>query len=294
MARSLSKEHIDAYKKGGVFEKLYFVITEDPELSFEIRLSDEVKVYFRKKLILTTTIKNGRPEVMILNESYYKNKTKPSVDLSDINNIKRKDLIKKYFAEAKMLLYQYNVGLEFEIQQKIALGNHSFNGKYLVVDMEWRFAQGSIDNDHRLKNNTAIDLVIVDTKVNAAGYNDIYLAEVKVSLGAAEGKSGIIDHVEKTNAIICNEMARKALKEDVKTIISEKEQLGLITGEHIDFHFADKPKMMLILGYRSAEEKASLREYAQKAKSDAKARGMASPVCMMYNTLINLEGLESV
>ena len=94
---------------------------------------------------------------MILNESYYKNKTKPSVDLSDINNIKRKDLIKKYFAEAKMLLYQYNVGLEFEIQQKIALGNHSFNGKYLVVDMEWRFAQGSIDNDH------CLFLILVDS-----------------------------------------------------------------------------------------------------------------------------------
>lgn len=39
--RKINTEHIEAYKSG-CFKKLFDVIKEDPDLSFEIRMNNEV------------------------------------------------------------------------------------------------------------------------------------------------------------------------------------------------------------------------------------------------------------
>ena len=56
-------------------------------------------------------------------------------------------------------------------------------------------------------SKTRIDLIVVDTQVNTEGFNDIYLAELKVGIGAKDGKSGMLDHVNKTHEIISNDKA---------------------------------------------------------------------------------------
>ena len=51
MPRKLTTEHLKEYKIGGKFFKLFNVVDKDPELSFEIRQKDEVKIYYCKKVM---------------------------------------------------------------------------------------------------------------------------------------------------------------------------------------------------------------------------------------------------
>ena len=108
--RFLSNLHVEAYKKG-VFAKLLLGINEDPELSFEIRRNDEAMVYYHKDKILTTGFnKKGKPFVKPLDEKYCKESTKHIVDISNIANLKSLTLIRKYFQEAKWLVFRYKMG----------------------------------------------------------------------------------------------------------------------------------------------------------------------------------------
>ena len=50
--RQISPTHLNAYKSGQL-SKLFKVIIEDPELSFEIRKDNQVMIYYRKDKILT-------------------------------------------------------------------------------------------------------------------------------------------------------------------------------------------------------------------------------------------------
>lgn len=285
--RWISDKHIKAYKEG-VFSNLFKAIKEDPELSLEIRMNDEAKVYYRKKKILTTSLSySGKFKVTMLDKNYYKGKKAPSINIEDMHNLRSLTLIRKYFGEAKRLVYFYTVGEEFSFQQNIALGNHSFANRFLVVDMEWEFSQAGIKASDRIKI-TRPDLVIVDTEKNGNGFNDIYLAELKVGTGAKDGKSGIIDHVDKTFNIIQKPEACAALINDVKSIIANKIDLGIITGEPKEFHYDERPKMMLISAYRGEMERKELEKEAQKACAEAERIGMEKPVCILYNALIKL------
>lgn len=286
--RFLSETHIEAYKTG-VFKNLLRVINEDSELSFEVRRNDEAMVYYHKDKILTTCFKKGQPYVRLLDEKYYKECEKPSADLSKIDNLKSLTLIRKYFKAAKWLVYKYKMGAEFTIQQNIALGNQTFENRFLVVDMEWQFAQSKIPAQERI-TKTRVDIVIVDTKKNLRGYNDIYLAEVKCGLNVTEGTSGVKAHVEKTNKLINNPKACSALIEDVKSILKNKIDLGIIKGNEkvLSFSSGNKPKMMLIFAYRGDIEKKELEKQTSLAKEAAEELGMKEPLCIMLNALITL------
>ena len=287
--RYLSNLHVKAYKSG-VFAKLLLGINEDPELSLEVRRNDEAMVYYHKDKILTTGFnKKGKPFVKLLDEKYYKDKesSKPSADISNIANLKSLTLIRKYFKEAKWLVFRYKMGAEFAIQQNIALGNQTFENRFIVVDMEWQFAQSEIPEDERIPK-TRIDLVVVDTEKNSRGYNDIYLTEVKCGLDATEGTSGVKAHVENTNKIINKHEACLALIEDVKSIISVKRELGLIKGNYKELIFAPKPKMMLFFAYRGEMENEKLTQQIDLAKKTAETLEMEDPLCIMHNALITL------
>ena len=75
------------------------------------------------------------------------------------------------------------MGEEFEVQQNIALGNRSFSNRFVVVDMEWQLPQSDIKKEERIIK-TRFDLVVVDTKRNERGENDVYLGELKVGMGS--------------------------------------------------------------------------------------------------------------
>ena len=232
--RAITNEHLQAYKEGGCLRKLFNVIKEDPELSFEIRVKSEVMIYYHKDKILTIRFCKGKPSIEALSKKYYKNATLSFVlfehdDLME--TLRHTDQLRKYFKEAKQLISSYKTDLEFEVQQNIASGNRSFNNRFVVVDMEWQLPQSDINKEERICK-TRFDLVVVDTKKNDMGENDIYLGELKVGMGATGGKSGIEDHVIKTNKIINNAKACAALRDDVESIIRQKSDLGLFEGNH--------------------------------------------------------------
>jgi len=284
--RSITDEHLQAYLEGGCLQKLFNVIKEDPELSFEIRVKNEVMIYYHKDRILTIRFCKGKPSVEILSEKYYKKDTPPSVSFDDLmETLRDTDLLRKYFKEAKQLIGFYKADLEFEVQQNIASGNRSFNNRFVVVDMEWQLPQSDIKKEERIIK-TRFDLVVVDTKKNDMGENDIYLGELKVGMGATGGKSGIEDHVIKTNKIISNAKACAALRDDVESIIRQKAKLGLFEGNHTGFNLSGKPRMMLILAYRGNEEKNALEGQEKIAKDKARELNMVEPLVVWYNALI--------
>lgn len=289
--RQISPTHLNAYKSGQL-SKLFKVIIEDPELSFEIRKDNQVMIYYRKDKILTIKeSKKGDFNFEILDPEYYKGGIGPTTFFDKDNKdytLQHTTDLRAYFNQAKKLAHAYKIGLEFEVQQKIALGNHSFNNRFVVVDMEWQFSQEELKTAKDRISKTRIDLVIVDTLKNKEGFNDIYLAELKVGLGATEGSSGTIDHVDKTFEIINKPEACCALRKDVENIIKQKKELGLLDGECPDLVFACKPKMMLILAYRCKKEKEQLETSANDAINHAHKIGMSAPIVIHHNALITL------
>ena len=289
--RAITDEHLQAYQEGGCLQKLFYVIKKDPELSFEIRMKNEVMIYHHKDRILTIHFSKGKPSIDILSEKYYKNATPPSVSFKydDLEEtLKQTDQLRRYFKEAKRLVDTYKSGLEFEVQQNIALGNRSFNNRFVVVDMEWQLPQADIKKEERI-SRTRIDLVVVDTKKNDMGENDIYLGELKVGMDAIGGKSGIIDHVKKTKEFISNAKACAALRKDVESIIRQKGALGLFEGDYTGLNLSDTPRMMLILAYRGSEERRALEKQEKEARDKAKAEGMAAPLIVWHDALITLK-----
>ena len=283
--RTITDEHLQAYQEGGCLQKLFNVIKEDPELSFEIRMNNKVMIYYHKDRILTISYFKGKPSIDTLSEKYYKNDTPPPVSFEDgdlIQTLRNKSQLRQYFREAKLLVGRYKEGVEFEVQQNIALGNRSFSNRFVVVDMEWQLPQSDIKKEERI-SRTRIDLVVVDTQKNDKGENDVYLGELKVGMGAIGGKSGIFDHIKKTNKFMKSPKACAVLRADVERIIRQKAALGLLEGDYAGLNLSATPRMMLILAHRGSEERQALERQVEKEQDKAKARGMAMPLIVWPN-----------
>lgn len=289
--RTITDEHLQAYQEGGRLQKLFDVIKEDPELSFEIRMNNKVMIYYHKDRILTISYCKGKPSIDTLSEKYYKNDTPPPVSFEDgdlIQTLRDKSQLRQYFREAKRLVGRYKVGEEFEVQQNIALGNRSFNNRFVVVDMEWQLPQSDIKKEDRIIK-TRFDLVVVDTKRNERGENDVYLGELKVGMGATGGKSGIVAHIEKTNEIMKSPKACAVLRADVERIIRQKAALGLLEGDYAGLNLSATPRMMLILAYRGNKEKNALKVQEKNAKDEARKQNMVEPLVIWHKALITLK-----
>ena len=288
MSRRLLPEHLEAYNSG-IFKNILRAVKEDPELSLEIRMNNEAMVYYRKDKILTTSYKSDVAyKIALLSDKYYKGKKPLSVDLSkDKTALRSVEKIKRYFGEAKRLVHAYKMGAEFAAQQNIALGNHSYDHRFLIVDMEWQFSQSEIPAAERVKR-TRIDLVIVDTTPNANHKNDVYLAELKVGTDSSKGDSGLIDHVDKTQEIIGKKEAREALLEDVRCIIEQKEALGLIEGTHKELDLDETPKMMILAYSRGEKEAEELKKACDEAMAYAFENYHTRPMLMEIDGRITL------
>lgn len=283
--RTITDEHLQAYQEGGCLQKLFDVIKEDPALSFEIRMNNKVMIYYHKDRILTISYCKGKPLIDTLSEKYYKTATPPSVSFEDgdlIQTLRDKSQLRQYFREAKLLVGSYKEGVEFEVQQNIALGNRSFSNRFVVVDMEWQLPQSDIKKEERI-SRTRIDLVVVDMQKNDKGENDVYLGELKVGMGAIGGKSGIDDHIKKTKEIMKSPKACAVLRADVERIIRQKAALGLLEGDYAGLNLSATPRMMLILAHRGSEERQALERQVEKEQDKAKASGMAEPLIVWPN-----------
>lgn len=281
MARELSRDHLLMYKPKGKLFILFNTITADPELSFEIRIHDEVIVYYNKKAILTVSKGN---KIKPLSKKYYKQGEGPTVDISNPQVWKSAKNIRKYLNEAKLIAYRHSMKREFQLQQNISMGNHNCANRFLSIDMEWQFAQETIPEGDRIKK-TRIDLVIVDLKPNAQKVNDIYLTEVKLGTDSLKGDSGLQGHVNSTSIIANSKDACQGLIDDVKSILAQKHELGIITGDLPELHLAQKPKMLFILGHRGSQEKKKLEDEMSKLKIPTE---LDKPIVKYQDTLIKI------
>ncbi len=272
MARKLSEAHLAQYKDGGKLKTLFDCINRDSSLLFEIRIDNTVKVYYKKEMILSVIYhprKNDKIEVKMLSPKYYKNTEIPKHCVITSANIDSPNNVENYLKSSKGLIDKWNAETkgvpEFEIQQQIANANRTLCNRYLVVDMEWAWSQAKILPADRLNEKTRIDLVIVDTIRNEKGFNDVYLAELKYGLSATEGKSGIEDHIEKTRQIINKGECCDDLIQDIKSIISQKRELRIITGNSGVFEFDRKYIKMMLLAAYSGKEFDNMKHCCDKA-----------------------------
>ena len=261
MARRLSSESISKYLEGDIYHSFLQYVKADKELAYEIRVKDEVMIYCQKNLILRISHrKNALDNITMLSPRYYTNRKDGltlTVQLHEPSDLQDTHKVRQYFEDAKALCKNYKSHDEFIVQQQYKTEHSSFDGDYLAIDMEWAPDQTAIPVDHRLKDKTKVDLLVVSNKPNEEGKHDIYLAEVKCGLGAVEGKSGIEDHVRMSQAIINNEYVRQVLLGDVKSIIKQKTQLQLFEGTHVEYSFSERPKIMFILAYSSDYDRLS-------------------------------------
>ena len=290
--RTITPRHIAAYQNG-CLKKLFEVVKQDPELSFEIRKDNEVMIYYRKGKALTIRYSDTDDypkKITPLDRQY--NNGHPLPEWFDAGHLastlNHTSRLREYFKMAKRLIHKHKLGLEFSVQQNIAAGNRSFDKRFLVVDMEWQPDQSAVDKSERIGKPTRIDLVVVDTRPNDLGTNDIYLTELKVGTGATEGKSGIADHIKKTKEITDNAKVCDDLKRDVESIIDIKSRLGLIEGKK-ELQLSPKPKMMIILAYRGKEEQLQLEKQARIAIEESLKAGMDEPLVKKYDLQITLE-----
>ena len=128
-------------------------------------------------------------------------------------------------------------------------------------------------------------MIVVDLKPNSKGENDIYLTEVKLGTDALEGSSGLQGHVNSTHAIVCFKPACEALKDDVVSIITQKQELGIFSGQLPSLRLSDKPKMLFILGHRGSVERAQLENAISKLTIPTE---LDKPEVLYHDTLIKI------
>ena len=198
--------------KSGEFQRILECVNNDPHLSFEVRTAGVAMVYYKKSKVLSLFSKRKDPK--ILAEGYWKGDEQPSIDIQKPHD---------YFNHAKTLVDKHKKkNVEFTIQQKIMSDNNTKGNQFLVVDMEYQFAQDIVEV--RTKKKTRFDLVALDLM------NDkIVLFELKQGFSSSEGKSGITDHLSKFTEHINHPEFRKFLISDLKSIIEIKELLGVYT-----------------------------------------------------------------
>lgn len=239
MARVLNEQLMQKLRRGGCWEFICKEAIKDPDLSPEIR-DGKLIIYYQKGVILTLDGKKNNPD--ILSEGYYKGFPSCEIDVK-----KPKD----YFKWAKEMIGNHNKNKkEFILQQRIAKDNATQSAKYLVVDMEYQFAQSNVPEKDRI-DKTRIDIVAVEQQTG-----DIILFELKQGLGALNGKSGVEDHIRKTNLLIADSRFCKALRKDIELIITQKNELGILKcGKDLPSRLSNIKMGIIFISYSKEEQK---------------------------------------
>jgi hypothetical protein len=194
-------------------------VNDDPELSLEVRVSSAAIIYYKKSKILSIFPRLTNPKLLSI--GYWEKDVTPILDLENPQ---------LYFDYAKALVNSHTgvkKNEEFAIQQKILADNNSDKNSFLVVDMEYQFAQNIIKE--RTKKKTRFDLVAINPVKNS-----VILFELKQGMSSSAGNSGVLDHKNKFDEHHKHTQFRDALISDIISIVKHKGELGI-------FDFDTKP-----------------------------------------------------
>lgn len=240
MARKINEKLIERMTNGDLVPFLNTIKKEESKLRLEVRLAGKAFVYYKKCKVLDLGLSSND-----IDEKYFEDKQKPT----DIKNqiISTPD---SYFTEILSVVDGWLIKhpkTEFEAQQSIAIANQEKEDKYIILDMEYNFAQNEIEKDGRVKK-AGFDLLGIERQTGK-----IVFFEVKKGLKALSNKSGISSHIidfEKCLHGIHKVKFRENLIADIKNIVSDKKKLGLINNfdlpeklsiEDIDLIFVFEP-----------------------------------------------------
>lgn len=228
--RKISPKLINRLTSGDL-QLLLEEIKRDPDLRLEVRRNGEAFVYYKKG----KSLEIGSLKV-----------DKKYGTVPDPNLVKKNPA--RYFAEMKKVieswLLKHNARAEFETQQNIARDNQCSTNKYTILDMEYRFSQSGIEKSKREKSGS-FDLLGINNETQT-----ITFFEVKRGMKALNGKSGIQAHIDDFKAFLFGVNAahyRANLLTDIKNIIEDKTQLGLLINYTFSVDLAKKdPELVFI------------------------------------------------
>jgi len=132
---------------------------------------------------------------------------------------------------------------------------------YLILDLEYQWAQRRFDMVAVKRNPTAID---------PAGWvePDFVFVELKSALGACIGKSGLAEHARDYQDIVRARDGRCAedIKSEFADVIAQKQRLGLIDASFPFQRFSPAPPELLIVFFGSAFDSPKKEKIAAEIK----------------------------
>lgn len=218
MQRKINKKLIGRLIQGNLMQMLNHIKAEERQLRLEVRGGGRAFIYYKKCKILDLGLNSLK-----IDGKYYEDKKMP-------DNIEYKIINKpaQYFTETISAVDKWlkkHPKQEFESQQNIAFINQEEGDRYIILDMEYNFSQSEIIKADRVKK-AGFDLVGIERKTGK-----IIFFEVKKGFKALTGKAGISTHIRDFEECLFGrnkEVFTKNLIRDIKNIVSDKKQLGII------------------------------------------------------------------
>ena len=210
--RNINKKLLARLSNGDLLNLLNY-IKSDNGLRLEVRQKGDAFVYYRKGKALE--IKGLKVDKKYGNT--------PSTDLAVTNPEKFFELMKNSIDN---WICCKKKRAEFDTQQNIARFNQDIEDRYIILDMEYSFEQRKINNSNREKR-AVFDLLGID-KIT----KKIVFFEVKKGIKNLSRRSGNDEHITDYESFLCSKNSsiyRANLLEDIKYIIQDKTELGLIT-----------------------------------------------------------------
>ncbi|MBI9073715.1 MAG: hypothetical protein JEY94_19115 [Melioribacteraceae bacterium] len=228
--RKIDIKLIDRLTKGDLLPLLNYIKSDD-ELRLEVRQKGDAFVYYRKGKALEIKKLKVDPKygnvpftkLAVTNPKEYFKQIKQSID-NWLNDNKQR--------------------AEFDTQQNIAKFNQDNISRYVILDMEYAFEQNQIEKKDREKRGV-FDLLGIERETNK-----IVFFEVKKGMGATKGKSGIDEHISDFENYLFGKNSdtfRLNLLQDVKNIINNKTELGILKGLNFsDSYSQQAPELVFV------------------------------------------------
>lgn len=224
--RAISNVFLTDLKEGKLSDVLE-IIKKDSSLDLEMR-GKKIIVYYQGLKLLSINEKKGGYELTAMEKKYCNRKHGDKVQIPELS----RDNIKEYIIEAKNVIDTYDIKCHFEseVKQLIVKENNISsiaNGTdFYVIDIEYNVdgeKQFDIvalhiksDKNERMKGNASI--AIIEIK---AGNN---------SLRTSTQNPGIERHMKDFKTFVINEEHKKKFFTDMKEIVKQKHELGLLKG----------------------------------------------------------------
>jgi len=238
MARILSDNFIRDFKEGLLFPVLKEVREEGMTLDFQIR-NEEAHIYYRGGKILG--VKPGQVPgqyVFFFDINYFlsgEEELLPKASIQSDTDVTA--WIRKLPALKRAIDRYYGTKQEKserEYQQVVTRENTYSAGAnqtdYFIVDIEYQTSKG-LENGKATKFDMLGILWLAEaaTRKNAHKQRPrLAVFEMKYGDGALKGKSGLLEHVEKTLNFAMTDNGVQELKKEAVTLFQQKRELGLV------------------------------------------------------------------